>query len=138
VTPTAKAPAPVAATPAAVNDEPPTTEVETAFNEPELPTETAAAAAETDGLSQEEADAQDEALLDIVAMEMAAPDLDETDDFSEPVVGESEPMHVTIPPVVEPITPARAPPSPDRKFRRSPHGRRRCSRRCNWSRPQRH
>src|SRR5258708_5473291 len=68
VTPMAKAPAPVAAAPAVVNDEPPTTEVETAFNEPELPTETAAAEAETDGLSQEEADAQDEALLDIVAM----------------------------------------------------------------------
>jgi hypothetical protein len=102
--PTAAAPAPIED----VSEEPATREVETAFSEPELPAETAAAEAE---LSQDEADAQDEAVLDMVAMEMAAPDPDdmaapapdENDDL--PVVAESEPlMHVTRPPIVEPLT----------------------------------
>ncbi len=100
VAPKAEAPGPVAAAPAAVSEAPPASEVETAFSEPELPSESASA--ET-AQSQEEADAEDEAVLEAVAMEMAAPDPEEdTADFSEPIVG-SAPMHVTMPPVVEPI-----------------------------------
>src|SRR5262249_47494448 len=59
-------------------------------------------AAETElaELSQEEADAQDEALLEMVAFEMAAPDPDDSDEFP---FAESEPAHVTTPPVVEPL-----------------------------------
>jgi hypothetical protein len=103
----APAPAPVAAAPAAVTDDLPTSEVETAFNEPELPSETAVAETVTAALAQEAADAEDEAVLDAVAMEMAAPDPEDELDFSEPVVAESEPepMHVTMPPIVEPLTP---------------------------------
>jgi hypothetical protein len=40
-------------------------------------------------------------------MEMAAPDPDEIVGFSEPIVESEPPMHVTMPPVLEPI--ARAP-----------------------------
>ncbi len=90
-----------------MNNEP-TSEVETAFNEPELPTDATAA------LSQEEADAEDEAVLDVVAMEMSAPDPDDAGDFSEPVaeIAEDVPMHVTMPPVVEPIARAVKPELP--------------------------
>lgn len=106
VMPKAEAPAPAAVI---VSDEPPASEVETAFSEPELPSDSAAAETGTVALSQEEADAEDEALLEAVAMEMAAPDPEEeTADFSEPVA-ESVPMHVTTPPVVEPIARASAP-----------------------------
>jgi hypothetical protein len=104
----APAPAPVAAAPAAVSEEVATSEVETACSEPELPAETAIAeTVVTAALSQEAADAEDEAVLDVVAMEMAAPDPEEELGFSEPVVAESEsePMHVTMPPIVEPLTP---------------------------------
>jgi hypothetical protein len=112
VAPKAEAPArsPVAAAPAAVSEELPPSEVETAFNEPDLPGE---AATSQETISQEEADAEDEAVLEAVAMEMAAPDPDDgAGDFSEPVAegAEDGPMHVTTPPVVEPLTPvARAP-----------------------------
>jgi hypothetical protein len=88
-------------------------DVEAAFSEPELPVETAVAetapetlsAEETPSgeLSQEDADAQDEAVLEMVAMEMAAPDPDEAADL--PVMAESEAVHVTTPPTVEPLTP---------------------------------
>ena len=98
------APATVAPAPAAASDELPLSEVETAFNEPELPSEDAAAESGTVALSQQqEADAEDEAVLEAVAMEMAAPDPDDdVPDFSEPVA-ECVPMHVTMPPAVEPI-----------------------------------
>ena len=102
----APAPAPVAAAPAAISEEP-ASEVETAFSEPDLPSESPAEESVAIALSQEEADAEDEAVLDAVAMEMAAPDPDEMLDFSEPIVESEPPMHVTTPPVVEPI--ARAP-----------------------------
>ena len=103
--PKAEAPIPVAVMPTAVSEAPPAGEVEAAFSEPELPSESPTA--ET-ALSQQEADAEDEAVLEAVAMEMAAPDPDEeAADFSDPVA-ENEPMHVTVPPVVEPIAPGPA------------------------------
>jgi len=102
----APAPAPVAAAPAAVSEEP-ASEVETAFSEPDLPSESVAEESVAAALSQEAADAEDEAVLEAVAMEMAAPDPDEVAEFSEPIVESEPPMHVTMPPVVEPI--ARAP-----------------------------
>lgn len=74
--------------------------IEAAISEPEMPFERATEAVAAE-LSQEEADAQDEAVLDMVAMEMAAPDPDEEHDL--PVVVDSEPLHVTRPPVVEPL-----------------------------------
>jgi hypothetical protein len=80
-------------------------------SEPAMQAETATAPA---GLSSEEAEAQDEAVLEMVALEMAAPDPEETEDFPvEPPLAESEPMHVTRPPIVEPMTSiARAPEPP--------------------------
>jgi hypothetical protein len=105
--PRAEARAPIVPAPAAVADELPASEVESAFNEAELPTETGAADTGAAALSPEEADAEDEAVLEAVAMEMAAPDPDEVSEFSEPIVESEPPMHVTMPPVVEPI--ARAP-----------------------------
>jgi hypothetical protein len=75
-------------------------EIDAAISEPEMPFESATAAVAAE-LSQEEADAQDEAVLDMVAMEMAAPDPDEEHDL--PVMADSEPLHVTRPPVVEPL-----------------------------------
>jgi hypothetical protein len=74
--------------------------IEAAISEPEMPFERATAAVAAE-LSQEESDAQDEAVLDMVAMEMAAPDPDEEHDL--PVMVDSEPLHVTMPPVVEPL-----------------------------------
>ncbi|HLZ00671.1 MAG TPA: hypothetical protein VKR55_00820 [Bradyrhizobium sp.] len=103
--PIALASAPVAvdlaAAPAEADDELSPSEVETAFNEPDLPVETTAAEEELPELTQD--DAEDEAVLELVAAEMAAPDPDHTDDFPD-VVAESEPAHVTTPPIVEPIT----------------------------------
>jgi hypothetical protein len=75
-------------------------EIEAAISEPEMPFESATEAVAAE-LSQEEADAQDEAVLDMVAMEMAAPDPDEEHDL--PVMADSEPLHVTRPPIVEPL-----------------------------------
>jgi hypothetical protein len=65
-------------------------EIEAAISEPEMPFDslTERVAAE---LSREEADAQDEAVLDVVAMEMAAPDPEEEHDF--PIVAEGQPAH---------------------------------------------
>jgi hypothetical protein len=76
-------------------------EIEAAISEPEMPFETATEAVAAE-LSLEEADAHDEAVLDMVAMEMAAPDPDEEHDL--PVMADSETLHVTMPPVVEPLT----------------------------------
>src|SRR6185437_10560290 len=99
--PVARTRGPVALEAAKADEEVAPREVETAFNEPELPVETAAAEVEPPELSQEEADAQDEAVLEMVAAEMAAPDPDEADDF--PDVADSEPVHVTTPPIVQPL-----------------------------------
>jgi hypothetical protein len=86
-------------------------EIETAISEPEMPFEsTAEADAVAAELSQEEADAQDEAVLDMVANEMAAPDPDEEHDL--PLLTDSEPAHVTTPPVVEPLPAAAQPAAP--------------------------
>jgi hypothetical protein len=91
-------------------------EVEAAVSAPAMEAETAVAEtsvaeAAPAGLSPEEADAQDEAVLDMVAMEMAAPDPEDAEDFPvAPPIAESEVVHVTTPPIVEPITSfARAP-----------------------------
>src|SRR6185437_6201615 len=99
--PVARTRGPVALEAAKADEEVAPREMETAFNEPELPVETAAAEVEPPELSQEEADAQDEAVLEMVAAEMAAPDPDEADDF--PDVADSEPVHVTTPPIVQPL-----------------------------------
>ena len=107
--PTAPAPAPTVrerAAPAVAKEEVAPGEVETAFNEPELPIEAAVAEEETPALSQEEADAQDEAVLEMVAAEMAASDPDDAEEVApRPEVAEGEPVHVTTPPIVEPMTP---------------------------------
>jgi hypothetical protein len=75
-------------------------EIDAALSEPEIPFESATEAVAAE-LSQEEADAQDEAVLDMVALEMGAPDPEEEHEL--PIVAHSEPAHVTIPPVVEPL-----------------------------------
>src|SRR5262249_3083185 len=82
----ARAPAPRAAElrraeivemPAKVGEPEPVREVEAAVSEPEMETETAVANTAPFDMSPEEADAHDEAVLEMVAMEMAAPDPDE-------------------------------------------------------------
>jgi len=100
-------------------------DVETAFSEPEQPVETTVGERAPAELSQEEADAEDEAVLSLVALEMAAPDADDVPDMpaasetepvssTTPLRAESEPAHattfteirrvpVTTPPMVEPI-----------------------------------
>jgi hypothetical protein len=104
---TTPAPAVVEVPEAAVGDETEAaaSEIEAAVSEPEMDSEPAIAEAAPAEISAEEADAQDEALLEMVAFEMAAPDPDESEDFppASPVA-ESEPMHVTMPPIVDPIT----------------------------------
>jgi hypothetical protein len=89
--------------------------VEAAATAAEIPVaETPVAETASAELSPEEADAQDEALLEMVALEMAAPDPDEADDFpASSFVADSEPMHVTTPPIVEPITSIARPPEPE-------------------------
>jgi len=95
----------------AIADEPATmAEIEAAISEPEMPFEAATEAVAAE-LSQEEADAQDEAVLDLIAVEMAAPDPDEEHDF--PIVADSEPAHVTMPPVVEPLPAIAQAPEPE-------------------------
>jgi hypothetical protein len=118
----AVAPAPVVAkvAQAPIEDETEAaSEIEAAVNEPEM--ESGPAIAEPPAteirpadLTAEEADAQDEAVLEMVAIEMAAPDPDESEDFplASPVA-ESEPMHVTTPPIVEPITSMPREPAPE-------------------------
>ena len=93
--------------PAKVEPEP-AKEVEAAASEPQLETETAIA----EEMSREEADAHDEAVLDMVAIEMAAPDPDEVHDMPF-AIGESEHVHVTTPPIVEPLIPIVQVPEPE-------------------------
>jgi hypothetical protein len=62
--------------------------------------------AEAVELSAETADAHDEAVLDMIAMEMGAPDPFEADEIAEPMVEQS---HVAEPPPVEPETVAQLP-----------------------------
>jgi hypothetical protein len=84
-----------------------TGDVDAAFSEPEMPTDATAEAIEpAEEIAAEAADAHDEAVLEMVALEMGAPDLDEADDDSE---AETNGAHVTLPPAVEPIVVARAP-----------------------------
>ncbi len=94
--------------PAKVVEPEPADEVEAAVSEPQLETETAIA----EEMSREEADAHDEAVLDMVATEMAAPDPDEVHDMPF-AVGESEHVHVTTPPIVEPLIPIVRVPDPE-------------------------
>ena len=103
----------VAATPAAsaalepLEEMQATGDVDAAFSEPEMPTDTAAEPIEpAEEITAEAADAHDEAVLEMVALEMGAPHFDEADDDS---VAETNGAHVTMPPAVEPIVVARAP-----------------------------
>jgi hypothetical protein len=101
---------------AGIDDTQAANEVEAAVSEPEMEAENAISESAPAELSAEEADAHDEAVLEMVAMEMAAPDFEATenaDDF--PMVSpdaESEPAHVTTPPIVEPLAPAVRMPEP--------------------------
>jgi hypothetical protein len=84
-----------------------TGDVDAAFSEPEMPTEAAIETVEpAEAMAREVADADDEAVLEMVALEMAAPDMDEADDDSD---ADTNGAHVTAPPAVEPIVVARAP-----------------------------
>jgi hypothetical protein len=96
--------------PAKVVEPEPTKEVEAAASEPQLEAETAVAHAAPAEMSAEEADAHDEAVLEMVAMEMAAPEPDEVHDLP---IGESEHVHVTTPPIVEPLIPIVRVPEPE-------------------------
>jgi hypothetical protein len=93
--------------PAKVEPEP-AKEVDAAAAEPQLETETAIA----EEMSREEADAHDEAVLDMVAIEMAAPEPEEVHDMPF-AIGESEHVHVTTPPIVEPLIPIVRVPEPE-------------------------
>jgi hypothetical protein len=97
--------------PAKVEPEP-AKEVEAAAAEPQLEAETAVAHAAPAEMSPEEADAHDEAVLEMVAIEMAAPELDEVHDMPF-AIGESEHVHVTTPPIVEPLIPIVRVPEPE-------------------------
>jgi hypothetical protein len=97
--------------PAKVEPEP-VKEVEAAAAEPQLEAETAVAHAAPAEMSPEEADAHDEAVLEMVAIEMAAPEPDEVHDMPF-AVGESEHVHVTTPPIVEPLIPIVRVPEPE-------------------------
>ena len=117
LSPVAEAPAPrpveirtaeIVEMPSKVIEPEPAKEVEAAANEPQLETETAIA----EEMSREEADAHDEAVLDMVALEMAAPEPDEVHDLPF-AVGESEHVHVTTPPIVEPLIPIVRVPEPE-------------------------
>ena len=84
-----------------------TGDVDAAFSEPEMPTEAAAEALEpAEAMAREVADADDEAVLEMVALEMAAPDPDEADDDSD---ADTNGAHIAAPPAVEPIVVAKAP-----------------------------
>jgi hypothetical protein len=84
-----------------------TGDVDAAFSEPEMPTDAALETIEpAEEITAEAADAHDEAVLEMVALEMGAPHFDEADDDSD---AETNGAHVTMPPAVEPIVVARAP-----------------------------
>lgn len=88
--------------------------VEAAASEPEMEAETVLAGSESEHLSQEEAEARDEAILEMVAMEMSAPEPHDADDLPLiPPVAASEPVHVTTPPIVEPLTSIAREPEPE-------------------------
>ncbi len=71
-----------------------------------MPTEAVAEAVEpAEPMTTEVADADDEAVLEMVALEMAAPDPDEADDDWD---ADTNGAHVTTPPAVEPIVVATA------------------------------
>jgi hypothetical protein len=99
----------VAEAPAIADETAAMAEIEAAASDPEMPFESATEAIAAE-LSQEEADAQDEAVLDLIAIEMAAPDPDEEHDF--PLLADSEPAHITTPPVVEPLPAVAQTPKP--------------------------
>lgn len=90
----------------------PAEEVEAAASEPQLEAETAVAETSSVEMSSEEADAHDEAVLEMIAIEMAAPDPDEVHDMPF-AVAESEHVHVTMPPIVEPLIPLARAPEPE-------------------------
>jgi hypothetical protein len=94
---------------AAANEMAEASEIEAAISEPEMLFDSATEAVAAE-LSQEEADAQDEAVLDLIAVEMAAPDPEEEHDF--PIIADSEPAHITIPPAVEPLPAVAQAPEP--------------------------
>jgi hypothetical protein len=84
-----------------------TGDVDAAFSEPEMPTDAALETIEpAEEITAEAAAAHDEAVLEMVALEMGAPHFDEADDDSD---AETNGAHVTMPPAVEPIVVARAP-----------------------------
>jgi hypothetical protein len=121
----ATAPAPVPRTaeivemPAKFVEPEPAKEVEAAASEPQLEAETAIAEPVPAQMSSEEVDAHDEAVLEMVAIEMAAPDPDEADEMPF-AVAESEPVHVTTPPIVEPLIPLAQAPEPLTQVAREP------------------
>ncbi|MBV9458043.1 MAG: hypothetical protein JO141_11090 [Bradyrhizobium sp.] len=90
--------------PAKVVEPEPANEVEAAASEPQLEAETARTEATAAEMSPEEADAHDEAVLEMVAIEMAAPEPDDVHDLPF-AVAESEHVQVTTPPIVEPLIP---------------------------------
>lgn len=98
----------------------PADEVKAAASELQLEAETAVAEAAPAGMSSEEADAHDEAVLEIVAIEMAAPDPDEVHDMPFGSVAENEHVHVTMPPIVEPLIPLAQAPEPEPLARVAP------------------
>jgi hypothetical protein len=91
----------------------PASEVEAAVSEPQLEAETAVAETAPAQMSAEEADAHDEAVLEMVAIEMAAPEPDEVHDLPFDSVAEGEHVHVTTPPIVEPLIPLVRIPEPE-------------------------
>jgi hypothetical protein len=83
-----------------------TGDVDAAFGEPEMPTDVTVETIEpAEEITAEAADAHDEAVLEMVALEMGAPDIDDADDDSD---AETNGAHVTLPPAVEPIVVASA------------------------------
>jgi hypothetical protein len=99
--------------PAKVVEPEPAEEVEAAVSEPQLEAETALTEAAPGRMSPEEADARDQAVLEMVAIEMAAPELDEVHDMPFGTIAESEHVHVTTPPIVEPLIPITRVPEPE-------------------------
>jgi len=91
-------------------DETPRARVDIPPSAPERPLEATAPTADVAAMTEvadAEADAHDEAVLELVAAEMAAPDASELEDF--PIVDADE-THITPPPPPpEPVTVARAP-----------------------------
>jgi hypothetical protein len=93
--------------PAKVVEPEPAEAVEAAVSEPQLEAEPALSEAAPAPMSPEEAAAHDEAVLEMVALEMSAPEPDEVHDmpFGSMAESESEHVHITTPPMVEPLIP---------------------------------